>query len=259
MDTILVVNAGSSSLKFQVFAVGCRERFEVPGQGPDGRNRYAAAAARVAADKKPLIDRSYPQGEVKDLPDAIHAAGTWLQQTQPVQSRCSRASRRAWRARLCRSGLDQRARAGAARRLQRAGSAASAEQSGPDPRAARAPSGSAPGRLLRYGLSSHPRRTFADHFALPEHFYEEGVRRYGFHGLSYEYVAERLRQVAPDARQRSRDRRPSRQRRLDVCVGGTAAASRARWASRRSTDCRWAPGRVISIPASCSISLPSAA
>jgi len=38
----------------------------------------------------------------------------------------------------------------------------------------------------------------ADHFAIPEQFYMEGVRRYGFHGLSYEYVAERLRQTAPD-------------------------------------------------------------
>ena len=37
----------------------------------------------------------------------------------------------------------------------------------------------------------------ADHYALPLRFYEEGVRRYGFHGLSYEYVAERLRQIAP--------------------------------------------------------------
>ena len=32
---------------------------------------------------------------------------------------------------------------------------------------------------------------------LPEHFYAEGVRRYGFHGLSYEYIAHRLREVAP--------------------------------------------------------------
>jgi acetate kinase len=39
----------------------------------------------------------------------------------------------------------------------------------------------------------------ADHFALPEKFYEEGVRRYGFHGLSYEYIAGRLRDVAPKA------------------------------------------------------------
>jgi acetate kinase len=41
----------------------------------------------------------------------------------------------------------------------------------------------------------------ADHFALPEDLYAEGVRRYGFHGLSYEYIAERLRQVAPEVAQ----------------------------------------------------------
>ena len=44
----------------------------------------------------------------------------------------------------------------------------------------------------------------------------EGVRRYGFHGLSYEYVADRLREIAPDRGERTRHRRPSRQRRLDV-------------------------------------------
>ncbi len=36
-----------------------------------------------------------------------------------------------------------------------------------------------------------------DTFALPRHFYEEGVRRYGFHGLSYEYVASELARIAP--------------------------------------------------------------
>lgn len=36
-----------------------------------------------------------------------------------------------------------------------------------------------------------------DTFALPRHFYEEGVRRYGFHGLSYEYVASELQRIAP--------------------------------------------------------------
>ena len=38
----------------------------------------------------------------------------------------------------------------------------------------------------------------ADHYAIPERFYAEGVRRYGFHGLSYEYIASRLPQVAPE-------------------------------------------------------------
>jgi acetate kinase len=36
-----------------------------------------------------------------------------------------------------------------------------------------------------------------DVFALPRRFYDDGVRRYGFHGLSYEYITEKLRQVAP--------------------------------------------------------------
>src|SRR6266576_3244400 len=35
-------------------------------------------------------------------------------------------------------------------------------------------------------------------FALPYSFYEEGVRRYGFHGLSYEYIASVLPEQAPD-------------------------------------------------------------
>lgn len=37
-----------------------------------------------------------------------------------------------------------------------------------------------------------------DTFALPRQLYDEGVRRYGFHGLSYQYVAETLRQDAPN-------------------------------------------------------------
>ena len=41
----------------------------------------------------------------------------------------------------------------------------------------------------------------ADHYAIPECLYAEGVRRYGFHGLSYEYIA--------GACARSRRRSPS--------------------------------------------------
>jgi acetate kinase len=36
-----------------------------------------------------------------------------------------------------------------------------------------------------------------DAFALPRSLYDEGVRRYGFHGLSYEYVIGRLHEIAP--------------------------------------------------------------
>ncbi len=32
----------------------------------------------------------------------------------------------------------------------------------------------------------------ADTFALPRHYYDDGVRRYGFHGLSYDYISRYL-------------------------------------------------------------------
>ena len=35
-------------------------------------------------------------------------------------------------------------------------------------------------------------------FGLPRRLHDEGVRRYGFHGLSYEFVASRLPEIAPD-------------------------------------------------------------
>lgn len=37
-----------------------------------------------------------------------------------------------------------------------------------------------------------------DTFALPLALYDEGVRRYGFHGLSYEYVAQKLAAIRPE-------------------------------------------------------------
>ncbi|PDW00393.1 acetate/propionate family kinase [Candidatus Viridilinea mediisalina] len=42
---------------------------------------------------------------------------------------------------------------------------------------------------------THP--PVADRFAIPYDLYDEGVRRYGFHGLSYEYIAQALPTCAP--------------------------------------------------------------
>ncbi len=43
----------------------------------------------------------------------------------------------------------------------------------------------------------HTMPVAAQRLPLPRHFHDEGVRRYGFHGLSYEYIASRLPEVAP--------------------------------------------------------------
>ncbi|WP_454918717.1 acetate/propionate family kinase [Xanthobacter sediminis] len=42
---------------------------------------------------------------------------------------------------------------------------------------------------------AHPKVN--DVFALPREYYDKGVRRYGFHGLSYEYITGELKRVAP--------------------------------------------------------------
>lgn len=49
-----------------------------------------------------------------------------------------------------------------------------------------------------FDTSFHRQHPFVnDVFAIPREFYNEGVRRYGFHGVSYEYVTRRLKQIAP--------------------------------------------------------------
>jgi len=197
MDTILVVNAGSSSLKFQVFATdGAQDlRRLVKGQmdGIGTRPRLRADAA----DGKRLIDRSYPPGEVPDVPTAIGATATWLRETQKVQLL-------AVGHRVVHGGpeydrpvlVDQEV----VTRLDRYVSLAPLHQ----------PNNLAPIRALLARRPDLPQvacfdtafhrghDALADHYAIPERLYAEGVRRYGFHGLSYEYIAERLAQVAPD-------------------------------------------------------------
>jgi acetate kinase len=44
----------------------------------------------------------------------------------------------------------------------------------------------------------HKMPAVATRFALPRDYEAAGVRRYGFHGLSYEYIAGRLREIAPE-------------------------------------------------------------
>ena len=78
-----------------------------------------------------------------------------------------------------------------------AGAAASAQQSRPDSRSPGAAAAAAAGRLLRHGFPPRPSRG-----RRPLRYSRdplcEGVRRYGFHGLSYEYIADSLPSVAPE-------------------------------------------------------------
>ena len=70
-------------------------------------------------------------------------------------------------------------------------------QPGPDQGPQGAPTRAAPGRLLRHGVPPHPAGG-GPGFRAAAAYTEKGVRRYGFHGISYEYIASVLPQY--DAR-----------------------------------------------------------
>src|SRR5262249_37688892 len=84
VDTILVVNAGSSSVKVQGFPAesAALERL-VKGQmdGIGTRPRLRAEAA----DKKPLIDQTYAPEQVGNVGAALATAGAWLRETQKLE------------------------------------------------------------------------------------------------------------------------------------------------------------------------------
>src|SRR5271167_2540879 len=84
MDNILVVNAGSSSVKFEVFAVNGFAKLtrKIKGQidGIGTRPRLRASGANGTS----LIDREYDAATIPDVPAALHSAGAWLRDEQRI-------------------------------------------------------------------------------------------------------------------------------------------------------------------------------
>ncbi len=193
MEGLLVVNAGSSSLKFQLFdvAAGAPER-RVRGQveGVGGRPRLRAAGP----EGETLIDRPC---DAADLPAAIALAEDWLASLGPLRLRAMGHRVVHGGAEFDRPVLidpDVLERLAA---LQDLAPLHQPNNLAPIRRAmAIAPE--VP-QVACFDTAFHRGRpAAADCFALPWSLYEAGVRRYGFHGLSYDYVAQRLRAIAPD-------------------------------------------------------------
>jgi acetate kinase len=197
MDTILVVNAGSSSVKFQIFSVEGEGKLKrlIKGQmdGIGSRPRLRASGA----DSEPLADRAYPIESVPDVPAAMGIAGGWLRDELRINPM-------AVGHRVVHGGPDYDRPVlidhGVVARLERYVALAPLHQ----------PHNLAPIRSLLANFPALPQvacfdtafhRTHdavADYYAIPYQLHAEGVRRYGFHGLSYEYVAKTLPQAAPE-------------------------------------------------------------
>jgi acetate kinase len=197
-ETVLVVNAGSSSIKFQLFAVdgdaGLERRLRGQFEGIGSRPHLVAHAG----GGKALVDEVCSSSDVPDVPAAIARLEIWIREALggvppaavghrvvhggPIYQKPVRVTNEV---------IDA---------LRRFVSLAPLHQ----------PNNLAPIEILhkrRPGLTQvacfdtafhRDHGELADRFALPDELYQEGVRRYGFHGLSYEYIAQALPAVAPE-------------------------------------------------------------
>ncbi|AOB25944.1 MULTISPECIES: acetate/propionate family kinase [Bordetella] len=197
-DTLLVINAGSSSLKFYLYEIAeGDELLPTLGGQLDGIGGSRPHLRIRAQDGQTLLERDVAPTHAADVPGAQEVLGTWL------------------------SGHLGGAPYAIGHRVVHGGTEYDAPVLVDDDVLAQLddltplaplhqPNNLAPIRVIRERRPSIPQvacfdtafhrahSPLADRYALPEHLYQEGVRRYGFHGLSYEYIAQRLRRALPE-------------------------------------------------------------
>jgi acetate kinase len=198
-ETILVVNAGSSSIKFQLFSVAANERLERLFKGQIEAIGTSPRLLAKNVEGEVLADETWPAEAVASVPAALEKLVVFLR--QQIGGRLPVAVGH----RVVHGGPDYSEptviTSAVLDRLEKYVPLAPLHQ----------PNNLAPIRallerqpqLLQVACfdtafhRGHPE--VADRFAIPEDLYAEGIRRYGFHGLSYEYIAGRLAEVAPEA------------------------------------------------------------
>jgi acetate kinase len=197
-ESILVLNSGSSSIKFQLFAVSGQDRLERRIKGQiEGIGTCPRLTAKGMGGER-LADETWPAAEASSVPAALDKLVGFLRER--IGGRLPTAIGH----RVVHGGPTYTSptivTSGVLDRLQRFVPLAPLHQ----------PNNLGPIRTILDRLPNLPQvacfdtafhrghSSAADHFAIPEQLYLEGVRRYGFHGLSYEYVAERMRDVAPE-------------------------------------------------------------
>lgn len=195
-ETILVLNAGSSSIKFQLFALGTDDRLmrrmkgQIEGIGTRPRLFVKAKEGKV------LVDEFWPADAVGDVPSAIDKVVAWLAR------QLGGALPSAIGHRVAHGGPDYSEPTviddAVLERLDLLVPLAPLHQ----------PNNLAPIRAIHnrrpellqvacFDTAFHRGHSeVAQRFAIPDALHREGVRRYGFHGLSYEYIAETLPRIA---------------------------------------------------------------
>ena len=184
---ILVINAGSSSLKFQVFEAGAVPRLVFRGlyEGLGGAARFAARSAEGSV----LGEAAWGAGEAVGHEQALIHLVDWLR-SHKGSLKLSAVGHRVVHGGEAHAGpalVDDAVLV----ELDKLVALAPLHQ----------PHNLKPIRIVRRELPELPQVAcfdtafhrsqpeIAQMFALPREMRERGVRRYGFHGLSYDYIA----------------------------------------------------------------------
>ena len=196
-DALLILNAGSSSVKFSVF--------DSPGLGTvvRGQIESLSTAARFRAfnaENRLVADKAWKEGSSLSHGDAIDFLLSWGREDANRGYSIVGAGHRVLHGglkydrpvRIDRAVLDS---------LQTIAPLAPLHQ--PHNLAAiHAVARLAPGlpQVACFDTAFHRTQpALAQMFAIPRSYTEKGIRRYGFHGLSYEFIASELPRLDPKA------------------------------------------------------------
>jgi len=194
-NVLLTLNAGSSSIKFAVFSL--RDEIEPLASGQiEGIGGAATFSVRSSSQKK-VETAKYDNGGSTNHATAIGAILDWLEESHSGQRVVAVGHR------VVHGGVDFAAPIvvdeNVLAKLRQLIPLAPLHQphniAGIEAALKAFPEAI---QVACFDTAFHRSHPFvADAFALPRRFYEEGIRRYGFHGLSYEFIAHRLRTLAP--------------------------------------------------------------
>jgi acetate kinase len=196
-DAVLTINAGSSSLKFSLYRVGDDGE---PAAALEGEIEDIGGAPHMSAKDaggKMLVDRRW-QDSGMDHAALLEVLVDWLREQQGDMRLVAVGHR------VVHGGTEFTAPA-------RIDDAVLAKLDGLCPLAPlhqphnlagiRAVAAAQPDlpQVACFDTAFHRAHPeLADWFALPRRFHDDGIRRYGFHGLSYEYIARTLPATAPE-------------------------------------------------------------
>jgi acetate kinase len=195
---LLIINAGSSSIKFALYHAAAGGALEAGASGQiEGIGTDPHMAVRDAAGTS-LLDVALPAGDMAHHPHAIAEIDAWLRSNLQGQALAAVGHRVV-------HGGERYAEpvlidAAVLAALDRLVPLAPLHQ--PHNLAAvRAVAAANPDlpQVACFDTAFHRSQpAVAQAFAVPRELFEQGVRRYGFHGLSYEYVSGMLGDLAPE-------------------------------------------------------------